>query len=229
MSWAPEKPDITTYTTLLSIAVRSKQYVAIRHALKLLRQSGFSPTRFTHLIMLSFYARTNQLSKVRSTLHEMKQQGIEVGIIGLNTCIWAFTNNGRMDVACLIYRVLRHNVVPETGSKANDVAAAACYLRDTEHLDIPPDLLPNRALYTSMIQCSAYRGNMVQALHVFADMLSMPSCHPPSMAAFRAIFLGFYRHGRGLGPTKFTGRPNYTGAASAGAFSLEFREPSANF
>lgn len=204
-SWAPVKPDVTTYTVLLSIAVRSKQHVAVRHALKLLRLSGFSPTRYTHLIMLRFYARTNQLSEVRSTLHRMKQQGVEVGLIGLNTCIWAFSSNGRVDLAYLIYRVLRHNVVPETGSKADDVAAAARYLRDTERLDIPPDLKPNQAVYTSMIQCSAYQGNVVQALHVFTDMLSMPSPHPPSLAAFRAIFLGFYRHGRKLGPVNFTG------------------------
>lgn len=203
-SWAPAKPDITTYTVLLSIAVRSKQHVAVRHALKLLRVSGFSPTRYTYLIMLSFYARTSQLSEVRSTLHRMKQQGVEVGIIGFNTCIWAFSSNGRMDLACLIYRVLRHNVVPEAGSNADEVAAAARYLRDTECLDIPPDLIPNQAVYTSMIQCSAYQGNMVQALHVFTDMLSMPSPLPPSVAAFRAVFLGFYRHGRKLGPVKFT-------------------------
>lgn len=203
-SWSPVKPDITTYTTLLSIAVRSKQDVAVRHASKLLRLSDCSPTRFTYLTLLSFYARTNQLSEVRSTLQKMKQQGVEVGMIGLNTCIWAFANNGRMDIACMIYRVLRYNVVRETGSMADDIAATARHLRDTEHLDIPPGFSPNRAVYTSMIQCSAYRGNMVQALHVFADMLSMPSRHLPSMAAFRAIFLGFYRHGRRLGPTKFT-------------------------
>lgn len=204
-SWAPVKPDATTYTVLLSIAVRSKQHAAIRHALKLLRLSGFSPTRYTHLIMLAFYARTNQLSEVRSTLRRMQQQGVEVSLVGLNTCIWAFSSNGRMDLAYLIYRVLRHNVAPETGSKADEVAAAARYLKDTEWLDIPPNLIPNQAVYTSMIQCSAYQGNMVQALHVFADMLSMPSPHPPSLAAFRAIFLGFYRHGRKLGPANFTG------------------------
>ncbi|KAG1715958.1 hypothetical protein ID866_1182 [Astraeus odoratus] len=210
----PARPDIATYTTLLSIAARSKQTPAVRHALNLLRLSGLPANRLTHLSILNTYSRLNRLSGIRSTLRKMDQQGMEVGIDGLNACIWAFANNGRIDVASAIYRVLRNSVIPENNTQEGDVVAAQ-YLREVEHLDIPLGIVPDEITYTAMIQCLAYQGHMMQALNVFVDMLSTPrdqrgaSVHikqagvpvryPPSMATFRAIFLGFFRHTRRSG------------------------------
>ncbi|KAL4075724.1 hypothetical protein J3A83DRAFT_4222488 [Scleroderma citrinum] len=215
----PAKPDIVTYTTLLSIAGRSKQPSAIRHALKLLRMSGISANRITYLSMLSFYSRINRLSGIRSTLRMMDEQDMELGIDGLNACIWAFASSGRMDVALATYRVLRNNVAPETGphSSGDDVTTVARYLREVEYVDIPPSLAPDEITYTCLIQCLAYQGHMVQTLNVFLDMLSnrkcysqapvikqvgVPVCYPPSMVVFRAIFLGFCRHAGKPGSVK---------------------------
>ncbi|KIJ70451.1 hypothetical protein HYDPIDRAFT_77324 [Hydnomerulius pinastri MD-312] len=203
--------DIWTYTTLLSVASRSRSPPAIRHASSLLRSSGLSPNRFTHLCLLSYFTHRNELSGVRSTLRKMKEQHLEVGLDGTNACMWAYARNGHLDVAMTIYRVLRHNVDPEHDFGEHDVDAALDYLRDVEGLDVPPGLIPDEITYTSMIQALAYRGDFIQALNVFVDMLSTPNRearapvdeatgeplrYKPSLAAFRGIFLGFVRHAR---------------------------------
>ncbi|KIK91694.1 hypothetical protein PAXRUDRAFT_830607 [Paxillus rubicundulus Ve08.2h10] len=204
-------PDIWTYTTLLSVASRSRSPLAIRHASCLLRSSGLSPNRFTHLCLLRYFTHRNELSGVRSTLHKMKEQGLEVGLDGINACMWAYARNGHLDVALTIYRVLRNNVEPELDFGEDDVDAATLYLRDVEGLDVPRGLEPDEITYTAMIQALAYHGDLIKALNVFVDMLSFPNRktrvlvdqateeplrYKPSMAAFRGIFLGFVRHAR---------------------------------
>jgi pentatricopeptide repeat protein len=206
-----QAPDIWTYTTLLSVASRSRSPLAIRHASSLLRSSGLSPNRFTHLCLLRYFTHRNELSGVRSTLHEMKEQGLEVGLDGINACMWAYARNGHIDVALTIYRVLRNNVEPELDFGEDDVDAAALYLRDVEGLNVPSGLEPDEITYTAMIQALAYHGDLIKALNVFVDMLSSPKRgkrvpvdqatgeplrYKPSMAAFRGIFLGFVRHAR---------------------------------
>lgn len=209
----PAEPDIITYTTLLDIARRSKIPSAIRHALKLLQSSGLSANRTTYLSMLAFYAQSSRLTGLRSILRTMDEQGMELGLDGLNICIWGFASSGRIDVALAIYRVLRNNVAPETGPHlcGDDAGSVARSLREVECITTPPAVGPDKIIYTCLIQCLAYRGDMVQALTVFLDMLSnpetqgdapaskhtgVPLCYPPSMVVFRAIFLGFRRHAR---------------------------------
>ena len=213
----PAEPDVITYTTLLDIALRSKLPSAIRHALSLLQSSGLSANRTTYLSMLAFYARENRLTGLRSILRTIDEQGMELGLDGLNICIWGFASSGRIDVALAIYRVVRSNVAPETsphlggGGGDDDIAAVARYLRETECIAVPSLVGPGKIMYTCLIQCLAYQGHIVQALAVFLDMLSnpeaqgeapvsrhtgVPLCYPPSMVVFRAIFLGFRRHAR---------------------------------
>ncbi|KAF9246920.1 hypothetical protein BU15DRAFT_69772 [Melanogaster broomeanus] len=185
-------PDIWTYTTLLSVASRSNSPHAIRHASNLLRTSGLSPNRFTHLCLLRYYTHRNEMSGVRSTLRAMKEQSLEVGLDGINACMWAYARNRHLDVALTIYRVLRNNVEPEPNFGADDVDEATLYLRDVEGLDVPLGLEPDGITYTTMIQALAYHGDLIKALNVFVDMLSTPNRENRSLA----IFLGFARHAR---------------------------------
>ncbi|KAG1820525.1 uncharacterized protein BJ212DRAFT_1575729 [Suillus subaureus] len=213
------QPDIITYTTLLSIAGRSLDPSAIRHASNLLRASGLPPNRITHLSLLYYYTRTKQLSGVRSTLQKMREQGFEPGLDGINACIWAYARNGHMDVASTIYRVLRHNLQPELDVGEYDIEAAVKYLLDVEGIAIRDDIIPDEITYTSLIQAFAYHGQIMKALHVFVDMLSTPNREPkapinqqtgehslyqPTLAAFRGIFLGFARHAQKPLPLRTT-------------------------
>jgi len=211
----PAEPDIVTYTTLLDLARRSQLPSAIRHALNLLRSSGLSANRTTYLSMLAFYARTNRRTGLRSIMRTMDEQGMELGLDGLNICIWGFASNGRIDLALAIYRVLRSNVAPDTGPHLgggdDDIATVVRYLRETEGITVPASVGPDKIIYTCLIQCLAYQGHMTQALTIFLDMLSnpeaqgqtpaskhagVPLCYPPSMGVFRAVFLGFRLHAR---------------------------------
>ena len=210
------QPDIITYTTLLYIAGRSLDPSAIRHASNLLRASGLPPNRITHLSLLYYYTRTKQLSGVRSTLQKMREQGFEPGLDGINACIWAYARNGHMDVASMIYRVLRHNLQPELNVGEYDIEEVVKYLLDVEGVAVSSTLTPDEITYTALIQSFAYHGEFMKALHVFVDMLSTPNrelnapidetgeplLYQPTLAAFRGLFLGFARHAQKLPPLR---------------------------
>ena len=208
---AQQNPDIWTYNILLSIASRSNLPLTVRHASSLLLSSGFTPNRYTHLCLLRYFAVRNDLRSVRSTLRKMKQQDLEVGLDGINACLWAYGLNGRFDVALRVYRVLRSNVKPTPDLGEHNIHDDSRYIRDTVGLDILGGIEPDEITYTMMIQTLAYHGDLRNALSVFVDMLSTPNreagaCtddttvnpvrYKPSMAAFRGLFLGFARHGR---------------------------------
>lgn len=216
-------PDIVTYTTLLYIAARTLMPDPLRHASNLLRASGLPPNRVSHLAMLRFFTRTNRLSGVRSTIMRIREQGLGMGIDGMNACISAFARNTRVDIASTIYRVLRHNVVPELGIGEHDIDAAIRYLDAMEGILIPKDMIPDRVTYTVMIQGFAYHGDLIQALHVFTHMLSSPDLepfapripgesdelstanYPTTLPVFRALFLGFARHAQAPIPDSWKG------------------------
>lgn len=205
-----QEPDIWTYNILLSIATRSNLPLTVRHASSLLRASGLPPNRYTYLCLLRYFAVREDLRSVRSTLHKMKQQGMEVGLDGVNACLWAYARNGRFDVALRVYRVLCSNVKPTPNLGEHNIDEDSGYIRDTVGLDALDGLEPDAITYTMMIQTLAYHGDLRNALSVFVDMLSTPNreagartddttdsvCYKPSMAAFRGLFLGFARHGR---------------------------------
>ena len=206
-----QNPDIWTYNILLSIASRSNLPLTVRHASSLLLASGLTPNRYTHLCLLRYFAVRQDLRSVRSTLRKMKQQGLEVGLDGINACLWAYGRNGRFDVALRVYRVLRNNVKPTLNLGEHNIDDDARYIRDTVGLDILDDIAPDEITYTMMIQTLAYHGDLRNALSVYVDMLSTPNreagahtgdttvdpvCYKPSMAAFRGLFLGFARHGQ---------------------------------
>jgi pentatricopeptide repeat protein len=114
-----------------------------------------------------------------------------------------------MDVAEAIYRLLRNNVVPEDPDPSEDgIEATARFLEESENIVVPPRMVPDKVTYTILIQCCAYQGDLTRTLQIFIDMLSSPdpvaiwrgedgssARFVPVLPIYRAIFLGFYRHG----------------------------------
>ncbi|KZT71602.1 hypothetical protein DAEQUDRAFT_809908 [Daedalea quercina L-15889] len=206
------RPDIVTYTTLLNIAGRTLQHAILRHARGILEASGISPNRITYLALVRYYSRKSDLTGVRAILSKMREQGMELGLDGVNACVWAYARAGRIDVASLLYRVVRHNLIPEDEVGEHDIEAAIRQLLHTEGLEIPATIKPDATTYYTLIQCYAYHGQLTRALEVFREMLAvsnqlrildqeLPDDDPsrtdrsPTLPAFRAIFLGFARHG----------------------------------
>lgn len=205
------KPDIVTYTTLLGIAGRTLQETTLRHVKSMLEASGLPFNRITYLVFIRYFTRRNDLYGVRTILLKMKEQGIELGLDGINSCIWAYARNGRLDVASMIFRLLRHRVIPEDEVGEYDINAIAKQLAATEGFILPENIKPDATTYYTLIQCYAYHGDLIRCLQAFMEMIAMSnsveglsSGHrgaPLSEGsltspAFRAIFLGFARHGR---------------------------------
>ncbi|KAH9947254.1 hypothetical protein B0H21DRAFT_692241 [Amylocystis lapponica] len=203
-------PDIVTYTTLLNIAGRTLNEATLRRATILLESSRLLPNRITHLALVRYFARKNQLQGVRATLFNLKDQGFEMGLDGLNACIWAYARSGRLDVASTVYRALRHNLVPEDEAGENAITASVKRLSRVDGLTIPLDIKPDNTTFYTLIQAFAYHGDLIQCLRVFMDMITLsdadvsghdhasprvPNITSPTLPAFRAIFLGFARHG----------------------------------
>ena len=204
-------PDIYSYTTLISHAARTLSPQALEHARSLLNSTEIVPNRVTLLAQLRLHTSHNQMFGVRRTIAEIRDRGLALDIYGVNSVIWAFARNEHMEVAEAIYRVLQSNVDANGHDGGvfegvdEEIAAAAKFLAEVENIVIPPRVVPNRITYTALIQSYAYQGDLTRTLQVFADMLS--SSDPfaiwrgevarflPVMSIFRAIFLGFYRHG----------------------------------
>ena len=160
---------------------------------------------------MRYFTLKSDFGGIRATLLKMRQQGLELGLDGLNACLWAYGRNTRLDIVMMIYRTLRHNVLPETYTGENDINVVMGQLGE-ECIFVEPELRPNEVTLTTVVQVMAYHGHFNAALNVFMDMLSFnntekgapleensagvcePTSYKPSLAVFRAIFLGFSRH-----------------------------------
>ncbi|KAF9451990.1 hypothetical protein P691DRAFT_661764 [Macrolepiota fuliginosa MF-IS2] len=207
------EPDIHTYTTLIDIAARTGHPPLLYRATMLLKHAKLPPNRITHLSLLKYFTAKKQLSGIRSTLLKMREQNLELGVDGLNACMWAYGHSKRIDTVMMIYRLLRHNVLPEDYNEYDNIAYVQERLRIEEEIIIPPEWKPNEVTFTLMIQTMAYHGNLLAALSVFLDMLSspnveqgaplvldengdlQPTLYSPTIHVFRAIILGFSHHG----------------------------------
>jgi hypothetical protein len=146
-----------------------------------------------------------------------------------NAVLWAFAYNGRLDVARAMYRVVRARAVgagsEEEPEEREELEGLERSLDEREMIVIARDVVPDEATYHTLIQAHAYQGDLRPCLETLTDMLSAlpPSSSPPlqhqhqhhrqltaSLASFRAIFLGFARHG--VGPSGVPPTPTRTRA-----------------
>ncbi|KAI0352880.1 hypothetical protein OH77DRAFT_742718 [Trametes cingulata] len=207
----PVTPDVATYTALISIAGRTLKPDILRLAESMLVTSGIPPNRRTYIVYMRYYARKGQLGGVRSTLYRILENRWELGPEGINSLVWAFGRNGRLDIAGDIYRVLRHHVIPE--EPPEEVQRIAQKLEETENIAIPESSQPDAITYYILIQVYAYHGHFHDCMRVFADMMTspvhltgplvdmdkpvtIPTLPNPVLPIFRSIFLGFSRHAR---------------------------------
>ena len=207
-------PDIYSYTTLISHAARTLSPQALEHARSILDSAGIIPNRVTLLAQLRLHTHHNQMYGLRRTIAEIRDRGFTLDTYGVNSIIWAFARNEHVEVAEALYRVLRNNVDTDRPGDSmfegvdEGIAATVKFLDEVENIVIPPTVVPNRITYTILIQSYAYQGDLERSLQVLADMLSSPdpvatwrgdvgsvARFPPVMQIFRALFLGFCRHG----------------------------------
>jgi hypothetical protein len=198
-------------TSLLTIAARAGDATSLRNISTLMANAGLKPNRITHLALLRYFTLKQNLGGVRSTLQRMMRHGLELGLDGLNACIWAYGRCNRLDIVLMIFRLLRHNKIPEEYQGEGDVRDTVAQLAE-EFIFVEPDIIPNEITFTTIIQTMAFHGHFRATIDVFIDMLTIdneehgaplqltdsgdlrPAPYNPTMAVFRAIFLGFAKH-----------------------------------
>ncbi|THH33595.1 hypothetical protein EUX98_g571 [Antrodiella citrinella] len=197
------KPDGITLTTLLDIAVRTGDVDTIQHAINLHQSSGLPPNRVSLLIYLRHFTEKGDLEGIRRTIAQMSYKQFHFGIDGMNACLWAYGRNGLLDVATAVYTVLQARISPNVTPEA--VAAAVAFLKHKEAIEVPIHIVPDKITYTALLQAYAYHGHLGRCLRVFVDFTiavenSGRGRHQLMFATqktviYRAIFLGFARHG----------------------------------
>jgi len=124
--------------------------------------------------------------------------------------LWAFAYNRRLDVARAMYRVVCARQASPTADheleseeegpreheeESEEELEAA--LAEREMVIIARDVVPDAPTYHTLIQACAYHGDLRGSLEILADLLSSSASISSAsrLTAFRAIFLGFARHG----------------------------------
>ena len=203
-------PDVVTLSTLLNLAIRAQDDSAVERVYALFEINGVAPNRISHLMLIDYYSKSARLSEVQRLVSNMRWEGHELGLDGLNNVMWAYAKNARFTIPNYIYQLLKHNRVPSE----LDVQV----FRDRlEELDIivRKELVPDHATYMIMLQSYAYQGQFRDTILTFADLIvdsgrlqeeangrdRAENPRPMSAAlilepAYRAIFLGFRRWGR---------------------------------
>ncbi|KAJ3535413.1 hypothetical protein NMY22_g6496 [Coprinellus aureogranulatus] len=189
---SPNKPNISTFNILIHVAAEAMDGRLLRDAIDLLDEFDLVPTRITYLAQLKYYAERKQLDRVRGVLLRLNEEGMDLGVDGINACLWAYALSGHHTVALGIYRVLRDNHHPDQDT--DSVAQLRYELETYEHILVPPDARPDKRTYVLLIQTMAYSGEFTEAISVFADFLEYTPrgrVHSSTAPAFRAIFLRF--------------------------------------
>ena len=198
------EPTIRTYTTLLSIATRTRLPRLVVHALQLMRESSLTQDRLARLAILPFYIYGRKLEPVRAIIREFAEARDDVGVDGVTAYIWALGRMGHVNEVEEVYAVLKENVrcmQGGQGAQGQGIERAERLLFGD--LLVFPKVVPNAVTYVSIVQILAYRGYLRRALEVYRDLLAhwqvpqdaeLELDSLPIHAVFRALFLGFVRH-----------------------------------
>ncbi|KAF9481985.1 hypothetical protein BDN70DRAFT_790967, partial [Pholiota conissans] len=201
------KADVYTLTSLVTVAARGSDAGTLRELAAMMGKSGLVPNRVAHVAMLRYYEQRRDLPGLRATLQRMRQLNVDLGVEGLNACISAYSRLQKLDVVLMIYRLLRHNVIPEKYRGENDIIETGAQLAE-EFIFVEEDVVADKITYVSVIQSMTYHGHFRASMEIFMDMLAMtqrkadnavgPDSQKnefePTIAVYRAIFLGFARH-----------------------------------
>ncbi|KAI0347406.1 hypothetical protein BDW22DRAFT_1425438 [Trametopsis cervina] len=203
------RPDGVTLATLLNLASRTKDHKMFEHAIVLLRASGVRPGHDVYVTLLAYHTSRRNLRGVRAVVTEMKRRNIELGLVGLNSYIWALARLGQIDPAQKIFHALRGNKMAQHTA---EIKNSREYLA-RNYIEVPTDVVPDEITYTTMIQAYSYTGQFKKCIRTFVEMIKTfdpgsPSDSTPKsipvdalLPAYRAIFVGFYYHSKPDLPT----------------------------
>lgn len=170
------KHDEHTYTTMVGILGRSKEFGAINKLLDQMVVDGCRPNVVTYNRLIHSYGRANYLNKAIEVFNQMQVAGCEPDRVTYCTLIDIHAKAGFLDVAMDLYQKMqRAGLTPDTftysviinclGKSGNLPAADKLFCEMVDQ-----GCVPNLVTYNIMIALQAKAQNYESALKLYRDM-----------------------------------------------------------
>nr|KAJ0210289.1 hypothetical protein LSAT_V11C400199080 [Lactuca sativa] len=180
--WLKTQPgfnhDGHTYTTMVGILGRAKQFGSIDKLLDQMVRDGYPPNVVTYNRLIHSYGRANFLKKSLEIFDQMQKEGVKPDRVTYCTLIDIHAKAGYLDIAMGMYqRMQEAGLSPDTFTFSVIINC----LGKAGHLDaalklfcemVSQGCIPNLVTYNIMIALQAKARNYPIALKVYRDMQS---------------------------------------------------------
>ncbi|XP_042512246.1 pentatricopeptide repeat-containing protein At1g18900-like isoform X2 [Macadamia integrifolia] len=170
------KHDEYSYTTMVGILGRSRQFNAINNLLDEMVRDGCHPNVVTYNRLIHSYGRANYMDEAIGVLYQMQEAGCEPDRVTYCTLIDIHAKAGFLDVALDMYRRMQevglspdtftYSVIINCLGKAGHLAASYKLFCEM----ISHGCVPNLVTYNIMIALQAKARNYPSALQLYRDM-----------------------------------------------------------
>ncbi|KAJ4836506.1 hypothetical protein Tsubulata_036209 [Turnera subulata] len=170
------KHDGHTYTTMVGILGRAKQFVAINKLLDQMVRDGCQPNVVTYNRLIHSYGRANYLNDAVDVFNQMQKAGCEPDRVTYCTLIDIHAKAGYLDFAMDMYQRMQaaglspdtftYSVIINCLGKAGHLAAAQKLFSEM----VEQGCVPNLVTYNIMIALQAKARNYQSALEIYRDM-----------------------------------------------------------
>lgn len=178
--WLKRQPnfwhDGHTYTTMVGILGRAREFGAINKLLEQMVKDGCKPNVVTYNRLIHSYGRANYLKEALNVFNQMQEEGCEPDRVTYCTLIDIHAKAGFLDVAMSMYeRMQQVGLSPDTFTysvminclgKSGNLAAADRLFCEM----VNQGCVPNIVTYNIMIALHAKARNYETALKLYRDM-----------------------------------------------------------
>jgi len=170
------KHDVCTYTTMIGILGRARNFDACTQLLQEMRREGCEPCVVTYNRLIHAYGRANYLGEAMRIFHQMREEGCAPDRVTYCTLVDLHSKAGFHDVAMDMYQQMQqagfqpdtftYSVIIHCLGKAGKVNAA---LKLFEEM-VERGCVPSLVTYNIIIDMQAKSGNHVTAMKLYNDM-----------------------------------------------------------
>ncbi|KAL3528302.1 hypothetical protein ACH5RR_007624 [Cinchona calisaya] len=178
--WLKKQPgfkhDGHTYTTMVGILGRARQFGVINKLLEQMVMEGCQPNVVTYNRLIHSYGRANYLNEAINVFNKMQKAGCEPDRVTYCTLIDIHAKAGYLDVAMDMYQRMQevglspdtftYSVIINCLGKAGHLAAAHKLFCEM----VNQGCVPNLVTYNIMIALQAKARNYQNALQLYRDM-----------------------------------------------------------
>ncbi|MQL97311.1 hypothetical protein Taro_030002 [Colocasia esculenta] len=179
-NWLKQQPgfkhDEHTYTTMVGILGRARQFGPLRGLLEEMIRSGCQPNVVTYNRLIHGYGRANYIEEAVNVFHQMQKAGCKPDRVTYCTLIDIHAKAGYLDVAMDLYRNMQEaGLSPDTFtySVMINCLGKAGHLSSSYNLFcemVRQGCVPNLVTYNIMITLQAKARNYPSALKLYRSM-----------------------------------------------------------